>query len=59
VILFEINGFSVREIAGMQGSSEASVKMKLSRARKRLRELLTDSPRNYGQLIMSAKTILL
>lgn len=59
VVLFEINGFSVREIAGMQGSTEASVKMKLSRGRKRLQELLTDTPRNYRQLIMSAKTILL
>lgn len=59
VVLFEINGFSVREIAGMQGSSEASVKMKLSRGRKRLRELLTDSPRDFGKLVMSAKTILL
>ena len=59
VVLFEINGFSVREIAGMQGSSEASVKMKLSRGRKRLRELLTDTPRDFGRLVMSAKTILL
>jgi len=59
VVLFEINGFSVREIAGMQGSSEASVKMKLSRGRKRLRELLTDTPRDFGKLVMSAKTILL
>lgn len=59
VILFEINGFSIREIAGMQGCSEASVKMKLSRGRKRLRELLDAAPRNYGQLLMSAKSILL
>jgi RNA polymerase sigma-70 factor (ECF subfamily) len=59
VVLFEINGFSVREIAGMQASTEASVKMKLSRGRKRLRELLTDTPRDFGKLVMSAKTILL
>lgn len=59
VVLFEINGFSVREVAGMQGCSEASVKMKLSRGRQRLRELLTDKPRGYGQVLLSAKTILL
>lgn len=59
VVLFEINGFSVREIAGMQGSSEASVKMKLSRGRKQLKALLTDRPRNLGQVLLTAKTILL
>lgn len=59
LVLFEINGFSIREIAGLQVCTEASVKMKLGRARKRLRELLTDTPRGYGDLIMSAKTILL
>ncbi|MEM9928840.1 MAG: sigma-70 family RNA polymerase sigma factor, partial [Bacteroidota bacterium] len=59
LILFEINGFSIREVASLQACSEASVKMKLSRGRKRLRELLTDTPRSYGQVLLSAKSILL
>lgn len=59
LVLFELNGFSVKEVARLQGCSEASVKMKLSRGRKQLRKLLTDKPRNYGQLLASAKTILL
>ncbi len=59
LILFELNGFSIREVAMLQQCSEASVKMKLSRGRKQLRHLLTDTPRNLGQLLASAKTILL
>ncbi|MEM9259715.1 MAG: sigma-70 family RNA polymerase sigma factor [Bacteroidota bacterium] len=59
IVLFEINGFSIREVAAIQNCSEASVKMKLSRGRKRLRTLLVDAPRNYGQLLLSAKSILL
>lgn len=59
LILFEINGFSIREVASLQQCSEASVKMKLNRGRKRLRELLTDHPRNLGRLLASAKSILL
>jgi len=59
VVLFEINGLSLREIAGIQRCSEASVKMKLSRGRKRLRELLTERPRHLSQVLLTAKTILL
>lgn len=59
VVLFEINGFSLREIAGLQQCSEASVKMKLSRARKRLRQLLTEPARDLRHLMMTAKTIAL
>jgi RNA polymerase sigma-70 factor (ECF subfamily) len=40
ISLFEIAGFSVKEIAGIQGSSVAAVKVRLFRARKRLSKLL-------------------
>jgi RNA polymerase sigma-70 factor (ECF subfamily) len=42
IILFEIVGFSVREIAGYQKRSEESVRQQLSRGRKRLLDLLTE-----------------
>lgn len=59
VVLFELNGFSVREVAGLQGCSEASVKMKLSRGRRRLCELLVREERSLTRLLSSAKTLLL
>lgn len=59
VILFELNGFSVREVAGLQQCSEASVKMKLSRGRQRLRDILSREERSLVRLLSSAKTILL
>lgn len=43
LILFEISGFSIREIAGIQSSSEDAVKQRLSRGRKELLELLTET----------------
>lgn len=54
LILFEINGFSIREIAEIQSSNEGAVKVMLSRARKELKELLTDEPRlkKHQQIIM-------
>lgn len=42
LILFEISGFSVKEVAGIQSSSEDAVKQRLSRGRKELIELLSD-----------------
>lgn len=36
LILFEITGFSIKEIAQLQGSSESAVKQRLSRGRKTL-----------------------
>lgn len=44
LILFEISGFSMREIAHIQNSTEGAVKTKISRGRKRLRILLEDRP---------------
>lgn len=40
VILFEISGFSIREISVIQKSSEGAVKTRLSRARQKLKEIL-------------------
>ena len=36
IILFEISGFSIKEIMGIQNLSEAAVKQRLSRGRKQL-----------------------
>ena len=40
IILFEISGFSIKEIMGIQHSSEAAVKQRLSRGRKQLLSLM-------------------
>lgn len=44
IILFEISGFSIREISIIQESSPAATKTRLSRARHKLKELLSDKP---------------
>lgn len=41
IILFEISGFSIKEIAKIQESTESSVKQRLRRGRIRLKEILT------------------
>ena len=41
VILFEISGFSMVEIAEIQHASEGATRVRIHRARNRLRELLT------------------
>ncbi len=40
IILFEISGFSIKEIMGIQNLSEAAVKQRLSRGRKQLLSLM-------------------
>lgn len=61
IILFEISGFSMREIAEMQHSSVASIKMKVSRGRVKLRDLLTDreSKPSLNQFFLTAQVVLL
>jgi len=50
IILFEIAGFSIKEIADLHGVGESSVKQRLVRGRKRLSELLTENVvTNYKQ----------
>ena len=49
IILFEINGFTIREISELQQSNENATKTRLSRARQKLKELLTeDRPQVSG-----------
>ena len=42
--MFEINGFSIKEIAEIQEINEGAVKVNLSRARKELQKLMQDEP---------------
>jgi RNA polymerase sigma-70 factor (ECF subfamily) len=49
IILFEISGFSIKEIAEIQNSTEGAIKTKISRGRKRLATLLADSPRYLSE----------
>lgn len=44
LLLFEVTGLPMAEIAVVQQSTEGAVKTRVSRARSALRELLTDSP---------------
>ena len=44
IILFEITGFSIKEIAGLHKVSESAVKQRLVRGRKRLARLLMHVP---------------
>lgn len=46
LILFEINGFSIKEISVMQTSKESTVKQRLRRGRLKLKALLCDEPVN-------------
>lgn len=41
IILFEINGFQIKEIMNIQHSTEASVKQRLSRGRKALKQIIS------------------
>lgn len=42
IILFEISGFSMKEIAEIQNSKEGAVKTKVSRGRVKLKELMAE-----------------
>lgn len=44
LILFEISGFSIREIAELQQSGESAVKQRLVRGRQALSEIMTEKP---------------
>ena len=60
LILFEISGFSIKEIAEIQGSTESAVKARVSRARKRLKRMLTShSEAKLQQLFKTAQSITL
>lgn len=57
VILFEISGFSMNEIAVIQNTTEGATRTRVSRARQKLRELLTSDNVNYetsgGKILFS------
>lgn len=44
LILYEISGFSVKEIAEIQNSGESAVKQRLARGRQELASILKDEP---------------
>jgi RNA polymerase sigma-70 factor (ECF subfamily) len=51
IILFELTGFSIKEIAEIQHASEAAVKQRLKRGREKLTELLTyDATLKTGEI---------
>lgn len=49
VILFEISGFSMREIAGIQHITEGATRVRIHRARQKLREALSAEGTAYEQ----------
>lgn len=59
LILFEISGFSIKEVAGIQHSSESSVKQRLKRGRARLADIFqsdilkNESTEKRSQLLFS------
>ena len=59
LILFEITGFSMKEIAALQSSTEGAVKTKISRGRKKLKDLLKDDRRSVVSALRTLKTIAL
>jgi RNA polymerase sigma-70 factor (ECF subfamily) len=61
LLLSTVSGFSIREIADIQGASEAAVKTRISRARQRLRELFSEEgrPLSIGERLQIYASILL
>ena len=60
LVLFEISGFSMKEIAKMQGSTEGAVKTKISRGRQKLKSLMEDqSTQPVSSLLQTLQTITL
>ena len=55
VILFEINGFSIKEIAKINDLSESAVKTRLHRSRKKLSELLNESTEHKAHYSIPSK----
>ncbi|MEZ5357435.1 MAG: RNA polymerase sigma factor [Candidatus Zixiibacteriota bacterium] len=49
IVLFELHGWSIAEIAAMTGRSEGAVKVRLSRARIKMRRAIEEHLRRTGQ----------
>jgi RNA polymerase sigma-70 factor (ECF subfamily) len=52
IVLFELEGFTLDEIAGAQGDSLSAVKSRLARARERLRRHYEKDAAAFGRLAM-------
>lgn len=60
LILFEVSGLSMAEIAAIQGTSEGAVKTNVSRGRAKVRALLEGRARAQGMEVLNAiKTLML
>jgi RNA polymerase sigma-70 factor (ECF subfamily) len=60
LVLFEISGFSMKEIADIQGSNEVAVKTKVSRGRQKLKLLMEERPQSsVSGLLKTLQTITL
>ena len=60
LVLFEISGFSMKEIAEIQQSSEGAVKTKISRGRQKLKQLMEDkTSSSVPSLLETLQTITL
>ncbi len=55
IILFEITGFTIKEIAKMQEASESAIKQRLKRGREKLTEILTFESTNYTKEVNDGK----
>lgn len=53
LILFEISGFSIKEVAAIQRASESAVKQRLRRGREKLASVLNVKPMKAGQEVAS------
>lgn len=54
VILFEITGFSIKEIAALQDSTVGAIKTKISRGRQRLRALLREEKKERQSSVLAS-----
>ena len=54
IILYEITGFSMKEIAEIHKSTEGAVKTKISRGRQKLRKMMDDKPKSRALWILLA-----
>ncbi len=59
LILFEVSGFSMKEIAVIQESTEGAVKTKISRGRQKLKGLLKEKNNTITSILKIAKSIAL
>lgn len=57
LLLFEISGFSMKEIATIQESTEGAVKTKISRGRKLLKQMLDEPGAGKSMLNLKSKML--